>query len=70
MSGIDTDGQVFGADHEGPLMDRAQEVAARVRQRLQPVDEFIGAQVKERPLVVLGVAVGLGYLAGRLIRRI
>ena len=54
----------------GVLGERAQEVVDRVKQHLAPVDSWIRTMARERPLLTLAGAAGLGYLVGRLIRRV
>ena len=40
------------------------------KERLQPVDSWLKAMVTERPLVAIGAVFGIGYVIGRLIRRV
>jgi ElaB/YqjD/DUF883 family membrane-anchored ribosome-binding protein len=53
-----------------PLRERAETLAWQVKQRMEPVDAWVRTLVRERPLVALAGALGIGYLVGRLIRRI
>jgi hypothetical protein len=53
-----------------PLRERAEEVVERVKRTMAPVDEWIRTLAREQPMVALAGAVGIGYLVGRLIRRV
>ena len=53
-----------------PLQERAEQVAAQLKEKLAPVDNWIRTVARERPLLLLAGALGTGYLIGRLIRRI
>ena len=63
---------------EAPAFDEAtatvgeqtEEVMAAVKQRLAPIDVWIRTQASERPLLMLVAAAGVGYLVGRLLRRV
>jgi hypothetical protein len=57
-------------DPSSPLAERAQALVSQVKQRMEPVDAWIRTLARERPLVALAGALGIGYLVGRLIRRI
>lgn len=46
------------------------DVVTRVKDRLAPVDTWVRELARDRPLVALAGAVGVGYLLGRLIRRL
>jgi ElaB/YqjD/DUF883 family membrane-anchored ribosome-binding protein len=50
---------------EGP----AQEAIAQVKDKMESVDKFLRTAARERPLMTLGVALGIGYLIGRLVGR-
>jgi ElaB/YqjD/DUF883 family membrane-anchored ribosome-binding protein len=50
---------------EGP----AQEAMAQVKDKMESVDKFLRTAARERPLMTLGIALGVGYLIGRLIGR-
>lgn len=52
------------------VRERAQEIVARVKEGLAPVDEWIRTLARERPVVALAGALGIGYLLGRVIRRV
>ena len=52
------------------LQERAEEVAAQLKDRLAPVDHWIRTMARERPLLTLAAALGAGYLLGRAIRRL
>ncbi len=41
----------------------------RLKERLAPVDEWVRETSKERPVLLLAGALGLGYLIARLLRR-
>jgi ElaB/YqjD/DUF883 family membrane-anchored ribosome-binding protein len=49
------------------LVDRARE---RVPQALSEANDAFVAFVREQPLVALGAAVGVGYVLGRMFRRV
>jgi hypothetical protein len=51
-------------------VDRAQVLAAQVKERLAPIDTWVRTLAREQPLLALAGAIGVGYLLGRLIRRI
>jgi ElaB/YqjD/DUF883 family membrane-anchored ribosome-binding protein len=51
------------------LRERAQELSTQIKQRIEPVDTWVRTLARERPLVALAGALGIGYLIGRLIRR-
>ena len=57
----------------GAMVDRAREqiedVADRAKHTLNTVDKTLEARMRENPLLVLGVAVGVGYVLGRLFSR-
>jgi ElaB/YqjD/DUF883 family membrane-anchored ribosome-binding protein len=55
---------------ESHRKERGGKLAVRARNRLAPVDEWIRTQARERPFLVLGGALGAGYLIGRLLRRV
>jgi ElaB/YqjD/DUF883 family membrane-anchored ribosome-binding protein len=54
---------------QSSLQDRAEEMAARIREKVAPVDQWVRTLARERPLLVLAGALGIGYLVGRLLRR-
>jgi hypothetical protein len=65
------DAESLGSDgHQAPLRERARAMAEGVRERFAPVDTWIRTQARERPLLALAGAIGIGYLLGRLIRRL
>jgi ElaB/YqjD/DUF883 family membrane-anchored ribosome-binding protein len=57
------------ATESNPLHERARALAWQIKRRLEPADTWVRTLVRERPLVALAGAAGIGYLLGRLIRR-
>ena len=55
------DGQNNGQQHEA---------VSRLRERAAPIDAWVRELVRDRPIVALAGAIGIGYLFGRLIRRL
>jgi ElaB/YqjD/DUF883 family membrane-anchored ribosome-binding protein len=60
----------------GPMLEMAEharekvnEVAERAQHAVRKADNLLVAKVRENPLLVLGVAVGVGYVLGRLVSR-
>ncbi len=51
------------------MRDHAEDLGAAVKHRIKPVDTWVRTMVQERPLVALGGAVALGFLAARLLRK-
>ena len=47
----------------------AHQAVDQMKEKLQSVDKFLRTAARERPLMTLGVALGIGYLLGRLIGR-
>ena len=47
----------------------AADLAALIKDRLAPVDQWVRKLAREQPLLLVAGAVGLGYLVGRLVRR-
>src|SRR5206468_2487922 len=47
-----------------------EDVLVRLKERIAPVDQWVRTLVRERPLLALAGALGIGYLVGRLVRRI
>ena len=56
--------------HLGTLDERAQEAVNTIKLRFAPADEWLRRMARDRPLATLAGAAGLGYLVGRLIRRV
>lgn len=58
----------------GAMVGRAREgiedVAGRAKSTLNEVDRTLQAKMKENPILVLGLAVGVGYVIGRIFSRI
>ena len=53
-----------------PLQERAEAWAEEMKERFEPVDTWIRTTTRERPLLALAGAVGIGYFLGRLLRRL
>ena len=71
MSVADTKSNEAPHEHsEAPVQEGAEAVMSQLKDKLAPVDRFVRMAIQERPLMTLGVALGAGYLIGRLIRRI
>jgi ElaB/YqjD/DUF883 family membrane-anchored ribosome-binding protein len=51
------------------MRDHAEDIGGAVKDRLRPVDSWVRTLVEDRPLVALGGAMAIGYLAARLLRR-
>lgn len=58
----------------GAMVERArgqiEGVAEGARRRVDDLDRRLGDAVRENPLLVLGVAVGVGYFIGRIFSRV
>ncbi len=58
----------------GDIVERArgnvEDFAGRARDAIQSADRSLQAKVRENPLLVLGIAVGVGYVIGRIFSRI
>jgi ElaB/YqjD/DUF883 family membrane-anchored ribosome-binding protein len=52
------------ADHGRRIQHDAEALAAHVRDATSSVQDYLTAQVEQRPLTTLSVAAGLGYLLG------
>lgn len=48
----------------------AEDAVSRLKGRIAPVDHWVRTLARERPFLALAGALGIGYLVGRLIRRI
>ena len=59
-----------GESPREPAKEAADEVIGRVKEKLAPIDQWIRTLAREQPMVALAGAVGVGYLIGRLIRRV
>jgi ElaB/YqjD/DUF883 family membrane-anchored ribosome-binding protein len=73
-SGSNLEGQAREAARRA--QDTAREVARDVEERLEGMrgyaddaGEWVRTMARERPMVALGVAVGLGFVMGRLLSR-
>jgi ElaB/YqjD/DUF883 family membrane-anchored ribosome-binding protein len=53
----------------GDLRDRASEQLDGVRGYAEDAGAWIGSFARERPMLAIGVAVGLGFLIGRIASR-
>ena len=60
------------AEHVTPVLneaaDRANNAAKKVGDCARDQTEAMSSQVRERPLLAVGIAVGIGYIIGRLTR--
>jgi len=58
----------------GQMVERArgnvEDFAERARDAIQSADRSLQARVRENPLLVLGIAVGVGYVIGRIFSRV
>ena len=58
----------------GAMVERAREgfddVTGRAKSALNTVDRTLETRMRENPLLVLGLAVGVGYVIGRVFSRI
>jgi len=52
----------------GPAADWLNQSAEQLKQQQQQIVDGCRGYVRQRPLVAVGVALAVGYLAGRLIR--
>jgi ElaB/YqjD/DUF883 family membrane-anchored ribosome-binding protein len=52
----------------GPAADWLNQSAEQLKQQQQQIADGCRAYVRQRPLVAIGVALAVGYLAGRLVR--
>jgi ElaB/YqjD/DUF883 family membrane-anchored ribosome-binding protein len=56
------------------MVERAREgfedVTERAKRTLDTVDRTLETRMRENPLLVLGLAVGVGYVIGRIFSRI
>jgi len=61
------------ADHAGPkvqeVRERAEESLRAAREHLQGAGRHLDSQVRENPWAAVGVAVGIGLIAGILLSR-
>jgi len=56
------------AQAAGPAADWLNQSAEQLKQQQQQIVDGCRGYVRQRPLVAVGVALAVGYLAGRLIR--
>jgi hypothetical protein len=49
---------------------QALQLLAKVQERLEPVDALVRRAVRDQPLLTLVGVLGVGYLLGRLVRRL
>lgn len=58
----------------GDMVDRArgnvEDFAGRARDAIQTADRTLQTKMRENPLLVLGIAVGVGYVIGRIFSRV
>ena len=63
-----------GGNDFGEMVDRArgnvEDFAGRARDAIQTADRSLQARMRENPLLVLGIAVGVGYVIGRIFSRV
>ena len=52
----------------GRVKEQAQEILGQVKDRLEPADRWVRTMAKERPVLLLAGALGVGYLVARLLR--
>ena len=52
------------------LEESIEDVADRAKRTLAKADKTLGEKMKENPLLVLGAAVGVGYVIGRIFSRL
>ena len=66
--------QVSEAHDLGAMVDKArdqvEDVAVRAKRSLAAVDRTLEAKMRDNPLLVLGLAVGVGYVIGRIFSRV
>ena len=62
------------ANDLGHMVERArgnvEDFAGRAKDALEGADKTLQAKMRENPLLVLGVAVGVGYVIGRVFSKI
>lgn len=58
------------APPESPETTPEADVVAQIKERVAPIDQWIRTFAREQPILALATAIGIGYLAGRLIRKI
>ena len=58
----------------GQMVERArgqiEDYAGQAKETLKTVDKTLEAKMRENPILVLGLAVGVGYVIGRVFSRI
>ena len=58
----------------GAMVERArhgiEDAADRAKRTFDDLDQRLSTAVRERPLVVLGAALGVGYVLGRIFNRL
>jgi ElaB/YqjD/DUF883 family membrane-anchored ribosome-binding protein len=58
----------------GAMVDQArtrvEDVAGRARANLDTIDRRVGELMRENPMLVLGAAVGVGYVIGRIFSKL
>lgn len=63
------DTEAGGQERLGQINQAAQRLLEDAKIKLQPVDEWVRRMARERPVVTLLGAIGIGYLVGRLVAR-
>ena len=53
-----------------PLRAQAEAATDQLKHRFAPVDNWVREMARERPIVALAGAAAIGYLVGRLIRKL
>jgi ABC-type hemin transport system substrate-binding protein len=56
-------------DQVAHVKEQAEAFFHRAKERLKPVDDWIRTTARERPVLLLAGAFGIGYLVARLLRR-
>lgn len=51
------------------VKEQTKAIFRGVKERLEPVDQWVRTTSRERPVLLLAGVFGLGYLVGRLLRR-
>jgi len=57
-------------EHAHDVAERLGAVATRARRTLSQADRSLSTKMQENPLLVLGIAVGIGYVIGRVFSRV
>jgi hypothetical protein len=57
-------------DAQEVLQQQMETFVKGAKERLEPIDNWVRDMARERPLMLVAGAVGLGYVIGRVLRRI